>query len=1201
MAEGSRFYVAKIAALLHDPAWKPWIVSQAFGVAGRRIGRVLASVGESRAAGELVAECEKLVVDAGMGFAQLRCYMDYEDGKRVLRCSEEEGGRGWTVDAHQLEAAVAAFRILEPFSPALALAVAREIIGGEISEEADKLAATVDRWMLTYSSEARDVKLDVGKVAYVNPLDPRFRIEPGELRSPSAISVCNYVRKLRELLGEVRGLPLPLLYNLLYLLVEPYWYETCPRCLPLADTRTPTHSVFDHVYATASMVNWVYGCREGKPCGLLVKVDIAGIQQFISAARKTRDLWAGSWLVSLLAWYTIAEAVMLLGGDIVLSPFNAANHFFIATVLQELRMQGVSDGKLGELEERLEEAYLWRGQADQPIVPGTFFLALPCIDDDTYSILLGEARRLKSVENAEELLEALHKCDVESVKRYFARRFMEGWRRFALAVIGSYTSAATGDEAEAVKEFSTKIADCSFYPRGKVEGYLRAAIERPPLQLRVTVVNVREHYEKLLNRLKRERLESGIPVEEAARKLLFMMLFASLSRREEEEYARSVSITAGYAIGDVVEDVTASAAKAFRECTVCGSLPAILHVTDRGECTPAKVAERLSTRSGLFSENELFCPYCLLRRLATETKALTSVMNVLGLYVRGGIAEYPRVPSTCELAAANELMRLADILAHLYKQHGREKLEEILKIVKEMREQAGRGQTRRWERRSREETRIPYKAVDMYVESLEDLGRDVKGVIREIISVLERDLEEEFSCLIAAGKLASREKCAEAFKGRPYEKLGEQLCNLLFNARDELAKTKAGKGVEWIRHTSYYAIVRGDGDFFGKRLVRGILDFASPSDYIKAMLEGVNDEKARSALSRVYEKVTIDLTRLADKLIPSKAGSTTVIVTPTYYMALSRGQMLTALYDATIVEILGGFPVYAGGDDVATLSPGYINPNRLKRIVDMHVKQSKLEPTLNIKPPTGFVPAEIAILTRRNYWGLLGHYKGFHVTPIGAVYPAPVAYGRSYGIYITHYRDPFTAAWTTAGQLEEVKDIVSFEKCCAGSREKFKDVTAISYGRVSGLIMPYYSAIVVANSKPLTSKESVARCEHGANQITRALEDAAYIASLTAEKRVLSRSVYSDFAQECGRDSSATLLAQGMARATTYELIARQLAIMLFKRNYREDKLDERLAKLADHYSKVRVVADDESVLLCVAPLTWHVVLAARMLDAGRR
>ena len=144
-------------------------------------------------------------------------------------------------------------------------------------------------------------------------------------------------------------------------------------------------------------------------------------------------------------------------------------------------------------------------------------------------------------------------------------------------------------------------------------------------------------------------------------------------------------------------------------------------------------------------------------------------------------------------------------------------------------------------------------------------------------------------------------------------------------------------------------------------------------------------------------------------------GETQIPVTPDYLITLSRSLMVVALKDAVTVS-KDGFLVYAGGDDIAFLAP----ISNLAALI-------------------------LLIKTRLNYWGAKSIKDLRLPSSEGAVgfirfgkmiFDAPIAYGRSYGVYITHYKDPFFYSWEVATRLVELKDEV-----------KGKDVTIILWGR----------------------------------------------------------------------------------------------------------------------------------------------------------
>lgn len=89
------------------------------------------------------------------------------------------------------------------------------------------------------------------------------------------------------------------------------------KLLP-ADTRVPDHTIWDHL----DLVSAFAGAFAGDPGGqaALLALSIGPVQSFIAAARKTEDLWAGSHLLSRLAWETMKPLCAELGPDAILFP-----------------------------------------------------------------------------------------------------------------------------------------------------------------------------------------------------------------------------------------------------------------------------------------------------------------------------------------------------------------------------------------------------------------------------------------------------------------------------------------------------------------------------------------------------------------------------------------------------------------------------------------------------------------------------------------------------------------------------------------------------------------------------------------------------------------------------------------------------------------------------------------------------------------
>jgi len=80
-----------------------------------------------------------------------------------------------------------------------------------------------------------------------------------------------------------------------------------------ADSRAPNHSIYDHLVETSAIASAL-------PSPAFLLFTIAPVQSFISKARKTSDLWAGSYMLSYLIWKSMKPIVEKYGPDIIVYP-----------------------------------------------------------------------------------------------------------------------------------------------------------------------------------------------------------------------------------------------------------------------------------------------------------------------------------------------------------------------------------------------------------------------------------------------------------------------------------------------------------------------------------------------------------------------------------------------------------------------------------------------------------------------------------------------------------------------------------------------------------------------------------------------------------------------------------------------------------------------------------------------------------------
>lgn len=85
-----------------------------------------------------------------------------------------------------------------------------------------------------------------------------------------------------------------------------------------ADTRVPDHTIWNHLDLTSAFASAFALDPERNPA--LLAVSFGPVQDFIAQARTTSDLWAGSHLLSRLAWEGLKVICERLGPDAVIFP-----------------------------------------------------------------------------------------------------------------------------------------------------------------------------------------------------------------------------------------------------------------------------------------------------------------------------------------------------------------------------------------------------------------------------------------------------------------------------------------------------------------------------------------------------------------------------------------------------------------------------------------------------------------------------------------------------------------------------------------------------------------------------------------------------------------------------------------------------------------------------------------------------------------
>ena len=772
-----------------------------------------------------------------------------------------------------------------------------------ISKESLELAAICDR--LASSVERRFIRASYlgrwPRGAYLrydrlhNIFDPR-RSDPITINTRTfeelESRVLEVARDVNRILVEVdKVVDEVTLYNTLYALFEPAWYA---RGLPpsLADTRVPTHTAFDHLYASAMVANIVSIGHSHRLSGYFVLVDFPGIQSFVGSGRKAGDFWAASWLLSNTMWRLGSQYALKYGFDVVVSPTPRLNPYTIKTLRDALADK--APNALNEIVELYVKATgLSREDfefiVEQPIIPATISLLIP----------------------------PLGHSSAEEVASGVKRAYREAWR----AVIGEVESDLARSEGTTSR---------------LLRKLLRDIVEAPPQGARVYVVDIARLHEgvnKCLADGLRELCEDvGLEVSEGdykefmslpqeVRRELATVLLWHLLVTETTKLARKFGVVEHptprvffvYSHGKLVpvsERIVDSRGD-WIYCTLCGLEPAVIKASKKpggpdeySDEFKERVAEVLGEGAPVdwrelkvhLKPGEALGPYCLLKRAIYISKRATGKVRFI---------------STDDVA----LEGISTITSRLDKKHG------VLKTLGE-------------ELRNKlpEPSIIPdvLRLITKEREGVKDIGLTAEASGLTYEAFIER-LEE-----------ALQEACRKLGKGASYinsliNTLREVVLNKLDDvaiAKDLLTRPELSEllSVERVcrayRPKTTYGILRGDADNIG-RILRGEVGLIpgglSLRDYLNALYEGIAKSIEQSEYSHEVKEAmkasiegSLKLLRHGLELLGFKNK---LPVTPAWTSSLSLSLIVSALMDFKVITKNYGMLVFSGGDDVLALVP----------------------------------------------------------------------------------------------------------------------------------------------------------------------------------------------------------------------------------------------------------------------------------------
>lgn len=159
--------------------------------------------------------------------------------------------------------------------------------------------------------------------------------------------------------------------NLMEKVFEEFKDSSLCKIIPIlpADTRIPDHSIWEHLKIAAAI-----NAFENIQNNSLLLFSIGPVQGFISQARKTQDLFMGSFILSYLTFKAIETVAEEYGPTNIVYP--------------DLYRQPLMDDYLEKKGVEIKNSF--SGQIDQPTIPNRFVAIIPVTEENKIKNLVGK-------------------------------------------------------------------------------------------------------------------------------------------------------------------------------------------------------------------------------------------------------------------------------------------------------------------------------------------------------------------------------------------------------------------------------------------------------------------------------------------------------------------------------------------------------------------------------------------------------------------------------------------------------------------------------------------------------------------------------------------------------------------------------------------------------------------------------------------
>ncbi len=1099
------------------------------------------------------------------------------------------------------------------------------LLYNERAKLADRTASSFDRWILSILMGEKHVpglfRCDVIKIKnIVAPVLNKNLSIHNLVEGQDTYKA--YINDLKTVLDVLDNWKLK--YHALYLLYEPLWII---KGLPVgpADTRVPTHTVFDHSYAVAAMINWMLqDTKQVK--GLLVGLDVAGLQNYIAASRKVRDAWVSSYIVSALTWYTIIELVEKLGPDVVVMPSLRTNIFYLYWLRNKLPKTQHADihklmedlEKLFYISSRVLDMFKELGIPPYPIIPGRATLVLP----------------------PKEVMEKLLGKDL---KEYFTERFRKGWKLLWEAT--RELARRLEQEEDLVWSFIKKVFDYyeKRFANTGFNGY-------PPLTLRIECVEVdaKANSEDLWRLYDRKYLE------------LTSRLSLMKYRREEPETKLELYSLTKQAFDGEPLGYPKPSGRGFDYCTSCGKLPAIVILPMEEDeynfliyCTVAKGEEpgsciehlkrfkergseafedfkkwfnehrvELERLKPIFSPGERLCPWCFLKRVVSLEPRLLKILllNINHNEVEKLISELIKddrkgktwFPSTAHIAST----RLYDKIASLGDDDFRKLIvEDVPKLMSSIpREKLVELCKPLWEKRPSWVWRFAKELYDKLCRKVDKLhiSKEDKEIAKISLSFLvQMDPEDlwfnpkrrfAWNEIFRRFKLSKRvwryytliradgDSIGELLEGKLTVFLAGRVDRYVYDkiVVGQDVEEKDRKELAELLHR--YIVYSCEGDFrkFVEFCMKATDEELRPEEFEKGKEKWAKEiSKLARDLHEAYRRIDKVINILRDVINEAR-----IIVSPSYHVAISAALMRVALLDVAVISGFDGITIYSGGDDLSAFVP-------IDKALDI---------IFNTRRAFAGAPIHVGIEGENAQLTL---EEGF-LKINNSFIPLLPSVGRSYCIYMAHYHYPLSTVLMRSSRLLDNSKNISYFEYFNSNKKVFskaqKDVLVVAYNPRA--VREEHALVPLTLMRPIELKDQVMNIASSLTFIKELLKLIDERFSGEGQTR-LSHSLLYDIRNEHLVRVLLELINEvrnDYSKGDKVSELARQLIIEAIKRNARLRKggkeLGESLVKLFENTIPILTVVrrkGEEGYEREMYPVIAGSVDVARLIRSGAR